>query len=193
MKEDKIKFVENKQYEICSSFLRSLSAFVDYIIIFLIFFILSLFFKNMIYGIIDVKVNSLIGNNVNDLNNYSSDINTSGFISEIKQSIGVFLSEFKTFIYVLFVMYISFWGMVVSFLFIGETPGSKIFKLKLFDIDVRTREADFSQRFIRLIIYIADFFFLFGIGTLYSLFNKEKRGVAEILSGTIAMRKKTLN
>lgn len=90
-------------------------------------------------------------------------------------------------------MYISFWGMVVSFLFIGETPGSKIFKLKLFDIDVRTREADFSQRFIRLIIYIADFFFLFGIGTLYSLFNKEKRGVAEILSGTIAMRKKTLN
>jgi len=31
-------------------------------------------------------------------------------------------------------MYFSFWGMIISFLFIGKTPGSKIFKLKLFDI-----------------------------------------------------------
>lgn len=191
MNKDNIKFVENKQYKICSSFTRSLSSFIDYIVIFLIFFILSLCFKHEIYSIIDTKINSLIGENVNNLNNYSQEINELDLIAEIKQNIGIFFSEFKGIIYILILMYISFWGMIVSFLFIGNTLGSKIFQLKLFDIDVRTREADFMQRFIRMIIYIADFFFLFGLGTLYSLFNKEKRGIAEILSGTITMSKKS--
>ena len=185
----KLKFIENKEYQICSSLLRSLAAMIDYTIIFFIFILISLFFKSYIYSFIDLKINSLVGENINNLNMYSDNLNEVDLIAGIKQSIGIFMSEFKTIFYILILMYISFWGMVVSFIFIGETPGSRLLKLKIFDVDVRTRGAETSQRIIRVLIYLADFFFLFGIGTLYSLFNKEQRGVAEIISKTIVLRR----
>lgn len=189
---EKIKFIDNKNYQICSGFIRSIAAFIDFFLIFLIFLIISLFFKSYIFHLIDLKINTLINNNINvsDVNMYSNDIGVSDLLSGIKQSFGIFVSEFKFLFYILILMYFSFWGMIISFLFIGKTPGSKIFKLKLFDIDVRTREADLTQRVIRVIIYLADFFFIFGLGTLYSIFNKDKRGLAEIVSGTIALRRK---
>lgn len=187
------KYKDNEQYEICSPFKRSLAAFIDYLIIFVFFYIISLFFKQSVNSFIDLKFNSLINNNINDVNAYSdpnNGIDLGGFIDIMKQLTGDLLNDIRPLIYISMILYFSFWGMVVSFLFIGKTPGSKLLKINLFDKDVRTREADIYQKSIRFLIYFLDFFFIFGVGTLFAFFNKDKRGISEILSGTIVLTKK---
>lgn len=178
-KKNKIK------YEPVPSFIKSFSAGIDYIIIFIFFLCLSYFFKHQIHIMMNHSFNESLGNNidiesgVNSL--YSTGENTSYFNS--------FLTEFNDIFYLAIVGYFSFWGLVISFFFTGHTVGSRLFSLKLCDINNKAHEATPLQRFIRCGVYFIDFSFLFGLGTIYSIFNKEKRSLAEVISKTIVLRR----
>lgn len=173
------------KYENVSSFIKSLSAGIDYILIFISFLCISYFFKHQIHTFMNHSFNESLGNNidiesgVNSL--YSAGENTSYFNN--------FLTGFNDIFYLAIIGYFSFWGLVVSFFFTGHTVGSRLFSLKLCDINNKAHDATPLQRLIRCGVYFIDFSFLFGLGTLYSIFNKEKRSLAEILSKTIVLKR----
>lgn len=170
-------------YTATPSIIKSLAAGIDYVLIFIVCFILSYFFRGYIHHIMSHSFDDTLGNNI-DINTgvnslYATGENTSYFNS--------FLSGFNDIFYLSIVAYAAWWGLVASFFFTGKTPGTRLFKLKLCDVKYRGYEATLLQRAIRCTVFFIDFCFLFGIGTFFSLFNKEKRTLAEYASNTIIL------
>ena len=195
--------IKREYYEVCPAMLKSLSAFVDYCIIFVFVFVACLIFRGHIYAHVNALINSgldlssksySVPNSVNtDIGGLDDlgmgNIGVGGLETQILQFLSSILSDFK-FIFLIFTaLQISFWVMVLSFFFSGKTVGSKLFKIKLVMNDNEKIEADNTQRFLRGLIIFLDFFFLFGILTFISVFRRDKRSLAEILSKTITLRK----
>lgn len=184
---DMIKDAKSKKikYETAPSFVKSLAAGIDYTIIFIFFLCLSFFFKNQIHHFMNQSLNQSLGNNI-DLNVGINSLYSSGGDSGYFTSL---ITGFNDIFYMAIVGYFSFWGLVVSFFFTGKTPGSRLFKLKLCDTSNKAFEATPLQRLIRCGVYFIDFSLLFGLGTLYSLFNKDKRTLAEVASKTVVLKR----
>lgn len=129
--------IKREDYEVCPAMLKSLSAFVDYCIIFVFVFVACLIFRGHIYAHVDALINSgldlssksySVPNSVNmDIGGLGDlgmgNIGAVGLETQILQFLSSMLSDFK-FIFLIFTaLQISFWGMVLSFSLVVKQLG----------------------------------------------------------------------
>jgi len=165
----------NKEVRYAGFWVRVMSSFYDLIILTLPVSIL-IYFLNDNAQVID-------SSNYQEMIRYAQSGNTVALIEEYKKLL-IELFSFSTWdmlsFFILMFVAVIFWKK-----FDGATPGKKILKIKV--VDVKTfGEITNTQAITRSFGYIPAIL-SFGIGIFMIAFRKDKRGLQDLLAGTVVV------
>jgi uncharacterized RDD family membrane protein YckC len=157
---------------------RTFSNFIDLLIVFVLLYPINYFFSDFL---ISDELKSAY-NTIQSLGSESPKYN------EALETFNKVLEPQKKLIYTFQLLQIVFLGvyLFLSWFYTGSTPGKMIMGMKIVDFKTQQKPS-IKQLLIRLIVGIPSGGLLM-IGFLWAVFNKQKRTLHDLASGTLVTR-----